>query len=137
MMSKIVDRATELRTIIESLAQDNMNDEDALDAVELFQAWTGDAEAYAVDERVRYDGILYKCLQNHTSQPSWTPTDAPSLWARVLIPVPVVIPDWVQPGSTNPYMTGDKVKHNEKIWISIIDNNVWEPGVYGWTEVVD
>jgi len=136
-MSKIVDRATELRTIIESLAQDNMNDEDALDAVELFQAWTGDAEAYAVDERVRYDGILYKCLQNHTSQPSWTPTDAPSLWARVLIPVPVVIPDWVQPGSTNPYMTGDKVKHNEKIWISIIDNNVWEPGVYGWTEVVD
>lgn len=137
MMSKIVERATELRTIIESLAQDNMNDEDALEAVELFQAWTGDAEQYAVDERVRYDGILYKCLQAHTSQPSWTPTDAPSLWARVLIPVPVIIPEWVQPSSTNPYMTGDKVKHNEKIWISIIDNNVWEPGIYGWNEVVD
>ena len=22
-----------------------------------------------------------------------------------------------------------------KTWISDIDNNVWEPGVYGWTEL--
>lgn len=77
----------------------------------------------------------YRCLQAHTSQETWNPEDAPSLWAKVLIPDPSVIPEWEQPGSTNPYMKGDKVKHNGKTWVSDIDNNVWEPGVYGWTEV--
>ena len=33
-------------------------------------------------------------------------------------------------------MTGDKVRHNEKVWVSTIDNNVWEPGVYGWDEIM-
>ena len=84
---------------------------------------------------MRYDEILYKYLQNHTAQASWTPTDAPSLWAKVLIPTPAEIPEWEQPESTNPYMKGDKVKHNGKTWESTIDNNVWEPGVYGWGEV--
>ena len=37
-----------------------------------------------------------------------------------------------QPDSTNPYSKGDKVTHNGKMWVSTIDNNVWEPGVYGW-----
>ena len=27
-----------------------------------------------------------------------------------------------------------KVSHNGKHWISNADGNVWEPGVYGWTE---
>ena len=53
----------------------------------------------------------------------------------MLIPDPEVIPEWVQPDSTNPYMAGDKVMHNGKTWVSDIDGNVWEPGVYGWSEV--
>ena len=40
-----------------------------------------------------------------------------------------------QAESTNPYAKGDKVTHNGKTWISTTDNNVWEPGVYGWEEV--
>lgn len=32
-------------------------------------------------------------------------------------------------------MAGDKVSHHEARWISDIDNNVWEPSVYGWSEV--
>ena len=79
--------------------------------------------------------MLYRCLQAHTAQADWNPADAPSLWAKVLIPDPEVIPEWEQPESTNPYMKGDKVKHNSKTWISDIDGNVWEPGVYGWNEV--
>lgn len=90
---------------------------------------------YAKDYRARYDGLLYRCLQAHTSQATWTPTDAPSLWARMLVPDPEVIPEWEQPGSTNPYMKGDRVRHNGQTWESTVDNNVWEPGVYGW-EVV-
>lgn len=91
--------------------------------------------AYVKDYRVRYEGLLYRCLQAHTSQETWNPVDATSLWARMLVPDPEVIPDWEQPSSTNPYMMGDKVRHNGQTWQSDIDNNVWEPGVYGWSVV--
>lgn len=114
--------------------RETATDTEALDGIELFPVWKEDT-AYEVGERKVYNGLLYKCLQAHTSQSSWTPIDAPSLWARVLIPDPETIPEWEQPESTNPYMKGDKVKHNSKIWVSDIDNNVWEPGVYGWSEV--
>lgn len=114
-----------------------LTDEQALTVPIIFPAWSGDGISYAAGDRVMYGGVLYKCLQAHTSQSTWTPTDAPSLWAKVLIPTPGEIPDWEQPSSTNPYVKGDKVKHNGKIWISTIDNNVWEPGVYGWSEVTE
>lgn len=114
-----------------------LTDEQALTVPIIYPAWSGDGASYKVGDRVLYGGVLYKCLQTHTSQSTWTPTDAPSLWTKVLIPTPGVIPDWEQPSSTNPYAKGDKVKHNGKIWISDIDGNVWEPGVYGWTEATE
>lgn len=110
------------------------NDEAALTGKDLYPLWN-EAAIYKKDQRVRFNNDLYKCLQSHTAQATWTPTDAPSLWAKVLIPDPEVIPEWEQPESTNPYMKGDKVKHKGKTWSSTIDNNVWEPGVYGWAEV--
>lgn len=127
------EKAYALRAMIEK-ASVSLEDTDALEAVELFPNWSVEKE-YAVGDRVRYDGVLYKCLQAHTSQTDWNPVDAVSLWARVLIPDQEVIPEWEQPDSTNPYMKGDKVRHLEKTWISNVDNNVWEPGVYGWNEV--
>ena len=79
--------------------------------------------------------MLYKVLQNHTSQDDWTPDVAPSLFAEVLIPKADTIPDWVQPDSTNTYAKGDTVTHNGITWVSDYDNNSWEPGVFGWTEM--
>lgn len=131
----IIERARQLRAVIESLAE-TLDDEPAAESIELFPIWATDTD-YAVGDRRRYEGLLYKCLQAHTSQETWNPADAPSLWAKVLNPDPGEIPEWEQPESTNPYMMGDKVRHNEKIWISVIDNNVWEPGVYGWDEVIE
>lgn len=110
----IIERAKQLRVQIEELAK-TLNDEKALNNTELFPSWSKDTP-YEVDFRVRYNGVLYKCFQSHTSQSAWIPTDAPSLWARVLIPDPETIPEWIQPDSTNPYMTGDKVRHNDKVW---------------------
>lgn len=112
-----------------------LTDEQAVKSKALYPTWNGDSVEYSTGARVQYDGSLYKCLQAHTSQTAWTPTDAPSLWAKVLIVDPSVIPEWEQPDSTNPYSKGDKVTHNGKIWVSDIDGNVWEPSVYGWTEV--
>ncbi len=124
-----------LNSIINALItmRDAADDNIAFSAKDLYPDWREDTP-YTTGYRVLHGDILYRCLQNHVSQASWTPTDAPSLWARVLIPDPEVIPEWIQPDSTNPYMRGDKVTHNGKTWISGIDNNVWEPGVYGWEE---
>ena len=68
------------------------------------------------------------------AQETWTPDTAVSLWAKVLTDPSGGILAWVQPDSTNPYMKGDKVTHNGKKWSSDVDANVWEPGVYGWSE---
>ena len=129
----LVEMARKLRPIIEQAAQ-SLTDETALEAVDLFPAWKA-GQSYAAGQRIRYGGVLYSVLQDHTSQADWTPDAAVSLFAKVLIPDPDVIPEWEQPDSTNPYSAGDKVTHNGKTWVSDIDNNVWEPGVYGWTEV--
>lgn len=129
----LVELAQKLRGYIEKAAI-SLTDEDALEAVQLYPNWKNNTE-YFVGDRVRYENVLYRVLQQHTSQAAWIPTQAPSLFAKVLIPDPDVIPEWEQPDSTNPYMKGDKVTHNDKTWESDVDNNVWEPGVYGWTEV--
>lgn len=128
----IIDRARALRAVIEANAQ-TMTDTAALEVPELFPAWSENGTAYKTDQRVRYDGTLYKVLQDHTSQHGWTPEAAPSLFAKVLVdPIGSAILPWEQPSSTNPYMTGDKVTHNGATWVCTVDNNVWEPGVYGW-----
>ena len=111
-----------------------MNEEDSLAYPELFGKWKPGVN-YEAEYKLRHEGIVYKVLQAHTSQEGWEPNVAPSLFAKVLIPDPTVIPEWEQPDSTNPYMAGDKVTHNGQTWESTVDNNVWEPGVYGWTVV--
>ena len=109
-------------------------DEQALAAPALYPTWKEEVE-YAVGDRVLYNDVLYKVLTAHTSQATWTPDVSASLFAKVLIPDPEVIPEWEQPNSTNTYKIGDKVTHNGKTWVSIVDNNSWEPSVYGWEEV--
>ena len=133
----LIELARKLRPIIEKSAQ-SLDDATALEAVTLFPAWAAGV-AYTAGTKVKHGGVLYSVLQDHTSQASWEPGAAPSLFAKVLIPDPDVIPEWEQPGTTNGYSKGDKVTHNGKTWESLVDNNVWEPGSIGteslWKEV--
>ena len=106
-------------------------DEEAETVTALFPDWEDD-KAYAVGDRVKYDGLLYRCVQAHTSQSDWTPDVVPALWVRTSTEE---WPEWVQPtGAHDAYNTGDKVSHNEKHWVSDIDANVYEPPLY-WEEV--
>lgn len=136
-MGKYYDAALVLRGIMDK-AGAMLTDAQALKVQGLFPAWSAEA-TYAVGDRVKYNGTLYRCLTAHTAQATWTPTDSPSLWAKVLTDPSGTILPWVQPDSTNPYAKGDKVTHNEKTWESLVDNNVWEPGAIGtenlWKEV--
>lgn len=137
----LVEKARELRKILEKAmtATQSLTEAEAITATCLHPKWSGDSVQYTAGQRVQDDGILYTVLQAHTSQPDWKPAAAPSLFAKVLIPDPTAVPEWEQPDSTNPYMKGDKVKHNGKVWVSLVDNNVWEPGAVGtaalWQEV--
>lgn len=124
--------ARRLRPLIEKAAA-SLPDEDALEGVELFPAWAAGTD-YAARERIRYGGMLYRCEQAHTAQADWTPDATPALWTEVA--KPGEIPVWKQPtGAQDAYMTGDKVHYPDKdspVYISTVDNNVWQPGVYGW-----
>lgn len=104
----------------------------------LFDAWETD-HAYKLNDRVSHGGHMYRCIQSHTSQDGWTPDAVPALWTRIKAsPEPTEPDEWVQPtGAQDAYAKGDKVKHNDKVWVSDVDSNVWEPGVFGWSEVVE
>lgn len=129
-----IENAQKLRAAMDGAA-DMLTDEQAAAVPEMYYPWNGAGIEYAAGDRRTDGGVLYRCLQAHTSQPDWQPSLAPSLWAKVLIPDTEEVPEWEQPDSTNAYSKGDKVRHNGKTWTSDINGNVWEPGVYGWTEV--
>ena len=133
-MNKYIKRARQMRSQLNGITAD-FTDAQALANKELYPNWNGNGVYLAAGAVVYYAEKLYRVIQPHTTQPDWTPDVAVSLFAEVLIPDPEVIPDWVQPDSTNAYMKGDKVRHKEKTWVSDVDNNVWEPSVYGWSEV--
>lgn len=131
----IIERAKQLRALIEKSVQ-SLSDDEALTGVQLFPRWKPGV-AYEQGQRLQYNGVLYSVLQPHTSQESWSPDVAPSLFARVLIPDENIIPEWEQPDSTNGYRKGDRVMFEGVIYESLIDNNIWSPEEYpaGWKAV--
>lgn len=123
-------QAKQLRQLLLKQA-DSLSDEEIVNVPAFVEKWKA-GTSYEAGKRLSYNDIVYKVLQSHTSQTDWLPDQTASLYAKVLIPDANEIPEWEQPESTNPYMSGDKVMHQSKIWVSDVDNNVWEPGVYGW-----
>lgn len=106
-------------------------DEEAEIVTALFPKWEED-KAYAVDNRVRYNELLYRCVQAHISQAAWTPDVTPALWVRTSTDE---WPEWVQPtGAQDAYNIGDKVTYKGEHYISLIDGNVYSPEAYpaGW-----
>lgn len=121
-----------------SLAEKGDIDEvTATEHADLFESWVTDKD-YTVSKIVtRPNGNLYKCVQAHRSQADWEPENTPALWTKIGDPSEEY-PAWSQPlGAHDAYPLGAKVSHNGKKWTSDVANNVWEPGVYGWTEVTE
>ena len=117
---------------------ETLSDAQALQVPMLFDEFDGNGVAYEVGKRIMFEGVLYKVIQAHTSQAGWTPVAAPSLFAKVINEtIDGSIPEFEQPDSTNPYMKGNRVMFNGKIYESLIDNNVYSPEAYpaGWKEI--
>lgn len=113
-------------------------DEVAVEYKQYFDEWAPEI-LYFEGERVRYRDFLYKVKQEHISQADWTPDIATDLYSIINNPNnPEEILEWV---SGQSYSINVKVSHNDKIWISMVENNTWEPGAPGvydniWKEVV-
>lgn len=106
----------------------------ATEHTDLFSPWA-EGISYEIGAIRRYEDVLYRCAQAHTSQSDWTPDKTPALWVKIGDPT-VEFPEWSPPvGAHDAYNKGDKVSHKNKNWVSTADANVWEPGVYGWEEV--
>lgn len=131
------EKALQLRALLVK-ASASLSDEDALEAVELFDAWTLDT-FYERGVRLRYGGKLYRVEQDHTSQVDWLPDITPALYTEVA--KPGEIPVWRQPTcAQDAYMTGDRVWFPERdttVYESLIDNNVYSPEAYpaGWKQL--
>lgn len=119
---------------------DELTDAQALRVPALYEEWTVPAH-YKEGIRLVYNGVLYKVLMEHDSQPTWTPDVAASVYARVLAEGTGDTPEWVQPESTEGYSKGQRVTKDGKVWESLVNDNIWMPGEVGteqvWREVVD
>ena len=127
--------ALEYRKKIEAAAK-LQNDDMAVESAWMYPRFEAGMTISGGD-RVRYEGALYRCIAPEGEpiclSPDWTPANAPSLFAKLLPGQEgTSIGEWEQPDSTNPYRAGERVMHNGVLWISEMDDNVWEPGVYGW-----
>mgnify|MGYP000464811380 CR=1 FL=1 len=117
--------------------RESVTDEVAAVIPAMYPEWSGDSVSYRTGDRILFNGILYKVLQNHTSQSTWTPEAALSLFSKILIPDSTKIPEWEQPNSTNPYKKGDRVTYDGKTWESQLITMCGRPGVYGWIEITN
>ena len=123
-------------TFVSLTKKGDIDDVTASEHADLFEPWVA-SKAYAVGDIVSYNGLLYRCVQAHRSQADWEPENTPALWTKIGDPTEEY-PAWSQPlGAHDAYPLGAKVSHNGKKWTSDVANNVWEPGVYGWTEIAE
>lgn len=114
---------------------DDLREEELLDMIDLYDNYQV-GKSYKADDIFKYEGKLYKVIQEHTSQEDWIPSELPALYLNIM--PNSVIPEWVQPtGSHDAYNIGDKVIFNGVVYESIIDGNTWSPVDYpqGWEEV--
>ena len=102
-----------------------------------YKQWVQGEKLKVGDRRwslVNNEKFLYEVI-NSVGDNLYPPEQVPAIFKRVWVEE---WPEWVQPtGATDAYAEGAKVTHNGKKWISKSENNVWEPGVFGWDEYVE
>ena len=127
----LIEKARQLRAKMD-IACGYLTDEQAETVTEMYPRWQTDTD-YTVGDRRQDYGLLYRCIQAHHSQDNWRPAETPALWVRTSTEE---WPEWIQPqGAHDAYSKGSKVSHLDKHWISDYDSNIWEPSVFGWSEV--
>ena len=100
---------------------------------ELFEEWHPGV-TYKTGQIRKYADVLYKVVQDHTSQEDWLPSSTPSLYEPIIL-TEEGYPVWSKPsGAHDAYNTGDIVDYNGTLYKSLINGNVYSPEEYpsGW-----
>ena len=84
---------------------------------------------------VQHNNQVFTILQPHTPahNPGVFPVDLPAIYSIKHTTDPERAKEYVAPnGTSGMYMLNDCCTKDGKTWVSLVDNNVWTPGVYGW-----
>lgn len=110
-------------------------DNDVLKFSAILPEWTADG-AFKAKEVVKFGKDLYRAVQDVPASVTDEPDKLNTYWSKIQPSAADGIYEWLQPlGATDCYSLNDIVMHNGKKLKSTVNYNVWEPGVYGWTEV--
>jgi hypothetical protein len=74
--------ALKIRRHLETAVQ-SLPDEDSLEMVTFYPGWEI-GKNYSVDQKLQYNGKLYKVITAHTSQADWTPDITASLFTAIV-----------------------------------------------------
>ena len=137
-------KARQLRRALQLFVQGNITDESQMmEVADIYPSWEdllASKKEYPAKtvfkwgEDANGETQLWSFISAYTPQEIYPPDVDISHYKKVGVDESGVMA-WTQPlGATDAYMQGDIVSHNGKHWVSSVDNNVWEPGVYGWEE---
>ena len=131
-----VQRARELRAMIEKAAGAVLDNKDGSTAVELFPTLTGGGALVKSGTRINWKGALKRATVDLWDTAENTPEAAPNLWEDVLYKNGVrVIPSPITAGLA--FSKGERCYWGDVLYESLLDSNTWTPEEYpaGWQEV--
>lgn len=131
-----VQRARELRAMIEKAAGAGLDNKDGSTAVELFPTLTGGGALVKSGTRINWKGALKRATVDLWDTAENTPEVAPNLWEDVLYKNGVrVIPSPITAGLA--FSKGEHGYWGDVLYESLLDSNTWTPEEYpaGWQEV--
>lgn len=109
----------------------SLSDEQALELDAMYPEYDATAK-YGKGDIVRDAGRLYRAVNNVNASPTH-PADDGVNWRLMDEPDEDGVFPWRQPYvKKDYYRKGDTVTHDGSTWVSDVNKNVWEPGVYGW-----
>ncbi|WP_317853787.1 hypothetical protein [Chakrabartyella piscis] len=146
-METLKQKYQQLQSLVMTLLkQQTLSDDEKMQYSNWYQTFKTKLESKeeaTVGEILRYgenengEAQIYEVITKHTPQEDWTPDVATSLFKKIgFTDDGTAI--WTQPlGADDAYQIGDIVYWNDTTWVSDVSNNVWQPGIYGWSIQTD
>ena len=126
-------RVSRLESVISKIVSFGVNGLSFEDKSSFVEQWVGGI-TYEVGDIVKYCSVFFMCKQKNVSVDTAAPDKLPDAWEQLNVGSDGVV-KWVQPtGAHDSYANGAVVYHAGKRWVSVVDNNVWEPGLCCWRE---
>lgn len=116
-------------------ACDAMTDEQALGCIALYPTLKHDGSLVKAGQRIRWNGVLLRASADLWDVESYDPDHAPALWEEVKISGGIRdIPENI--AAIDAFSAGEKGRWKGEIYVSLIDNNTWNPDQYpaGWSK---